>query len=84
MVHESTFAKNEAKLAHNYYHSTSAQAATIAKKAHVHQLLLDHISARYVGKAAYQLAYQVRDIFPNTRVVNDFDVIDIPFHGKEE
>ena len=58
---------------------TSKQAAEIAKKAGVKKLLLNHISARYTGKAAYQLAYQVRNIIPDTRVVNDFDVIDIPF-----
>lgn len=81
LVHESTFAKNESKLAHNYYHSTSAQAATIAKKAHVHLLLLNHISARYIGKAANELAYQVRDIFPNTRVVKDYDIYNVPFKG---
>ena len=82
LVHESTFAKDEAKMAHNYYHSTCAQAAEVAKEAHVKRLLLDHISARYVGKAAYQLAYQVHDIFPHTRVVNDFDEIDVPFVKK--
>lgn len=79
LVHESTFAKNEAKMAHNYYHSTSPQAAEVAKQAGVRKLLLTHISARYTGKAAYQLAYQVRDVVPDTRVVNDFDVIDVPF-----
>jgi ribonuclease Z len=81
LVHESTFGKGESKLAHNYYHSTNVQAAHIAQNAHVHQLLLNHISARYVGKKAYNLANQVRDIFPNTRVVKDFDVYDIPFKG---
>lgn len=79
LVHESTFAKNEAKMAHNYYHSTSLQAAEVAKQAGAKKLLLTHISARYTGKAAYQLAYQVRDIVLDTRVVNDFDIIDIPF-----
>ncbi len=79
LVHESTFAKNEAKMAHNYYHSTSLQAAEVAKQAGAKKLLLTHISARYTGKAAYQLAYQVRNIVPDTRVVNDFDIIDIPF-----
>ncbi|WP_242363612.1 ribonuclease Z [Limosilactobacillus antri] len=79
LVHESTFAKDEAKLARSYYHSTSLQAAEIAKRAGVKRLLLNHISARYAGRAAYQLAYQVRDVFPATRVVNDFDVVEIPF-----
>lgn len=84
LVHESTFAKDEGKMAKQYYHSTSAQAAKIAKEAGVKKLLLTHISARYVGKAAYQLAYQVRDIFPNTWVVNDFNVVKIPFTGEEQ
>src|SRR5699024_12051000 len=44
LVHESTFAKNEAKMAHNYYHSTSLQAAEVAKQAGVKKLLLTHIS----------------------------------------
>lgn len=82
LVHESTFGKDEAKMAHNYYHSTSKQAAEIAKKAGAKRLLLTHISARYAGKSAYQLAYQVRSLFPKTRVVNDFDVVDIPFKTK--
>ncbi|KRL94784.1 ribonuclease Z [Limosilactobacillus equigenerosi] len=79
LVHEGTFARNEQKMAHNYYHSTSAQAAQVAKEAQVGRLLLTHISARYVGKAANQLAYQVQKIFANTRVVKDFDIIEIPF-----
>lgn len=83
LVHESTFGKDEAQLAHNYYHSTSKQAAEIAKQAGAKRLFLTHISARYAGKAAYQLAYQVRNIFPATRVVNDLDVFDIPFKNKE-
>ena len=79
LIHEGTFAKDEIKMARSYYHSTSGQAAMTAKKSHAKKLLLTHISARYTGKAAYQLAYQVRDIFPATRVVNDFDIVDVPF-----
>lgn len=82
LVHEATFAKHEQKLAHNYYHSTSAQAAMVAKKAGAHRLLLNHISARYVGKAASELAYEVRDLFPNTRVVRDLEVVDLPFKNQ--
>ena len=43
------------------------------------RLLLTHISARYAGKSANELAYQARTIFENTRVVNDFDVFEVPF-----
>lgn len=79
VVHESTFGKGENKLARNYYHSTNMQAAQIAKKAGASLLLLNHISARYTGKAAYELAKQAQSVFKNTKVVKDFDVVEIPF-----
>lgn len=79
LVHESTYGKGEAKLARNYYHSTNMQAATVAQEQGVGRLLLTHISARYAGKTANELAYQAQEVFKNTRVVNDFDVFEIPF-----
>ncbi|GHP15081.1 ribonuclease Z [Lentilactobacillus fungorum] len=79
LVHESTFGKGENKLAKSYFHSTNTQAAQIAKKAHVKQLLLNHISARYTGKMAHELEKQAKAIFPNSRVVKDFDIVDVPF-----
>ncbi|CAM2828629.1 ribonuclease Z [Fructilactobacillus fructivorans] len=84
LVHESTFGKGEAKLAHNYYHSTNIQAANTAKEANVKRLLLTHISARYTAKMAHELQKQAQQIFPNTKVVKDFDFIDIPFDKGEE
>ncbi len=50
LVHESTFNKHEAKMAKAYFHSTSQQAAEVAKEAQVKQLILTHISARYLTK----------------------------------
>ncbi|MCK8624702.1 ribonuclease Z [Apilactobacillus xinyiensis] len=82
LVHESTFSKDEAKLARNYYHSTCVQAAQLAQKAEVGKLLLTHISARYTGNMAKRLENQARKIFNNTKVVKDFDVVDIPFNKK--
>ncbi|MYV16546.1 ribonuclease Z [Furfurilactobacillus milii] len=79
LVHESTFAANESKLARNYYHSTSEQAAQVAHDAHVGRLLMNHISARYNGRGAKELERQARATFANSKVVRDFDVIDIPF-----
>lgn len=84
LVHESTFAKGEGKMAHNYFHSTSIQAANEAKQAGAKKLLLTHISARYAGKMANELAYQARTVFEDTRVVNDFDIIDLPFEGTKD
>lgn len=78
LVHESTFGQHESKLARQYYHATSTQAAQIARLANCHLLLMTHISARYIGRMALQLQKEARDIFPNSKVVNDFDVVEIP------
>ncbi|MBY7657825.1 ribonuclease Z [Lactiplantibacillus plantarum] len=82
LVHESTFGKDEGKLAHNYYHSTSTQAAQVAQQAGVKQLLLTHISARYTGKLSKELQNQAQKVFSHSKVVRDFDVIDIPLPEK--
>ena len=84
LVHESTFAGDEAKMAHNYYHSTSVQAAQIARQENVKKLCLNHISARYMGAKAKKLENQAKKVFPNTILVNDFDRVNIPMKGSEE
>lgn len=84
LVHESTFAGNEAKLAHSYYHSTAVEAAEVARDNGVKQLCLDHISARYLGNKAKRLEKQAQKVFPNTKLVNDFDQILIPMKGTEK
>lgn len=84
LVHESTFNKNEAQMAKAYFHSTTHQAADVAKRAGVKQLLLTHISARYLGKDAVGLETEAKEIFPNTKIVKDFDVIEIPFNERGE
>lgn len=78
LVHESTFDDDERAMAHQYYHTTSVEAAEIAKEAHVKELLLTHISARYIGRGVSRLQKQARRVFPNTKVVNDFDIVNIP------
>lgn len=84
LVHESTFAGNEAKLAHSYYHSTCVEAATVARDNGVKQLWLDHISARYLGSKAKQLENQAKKVFPNTKLANDFDHVNILMKGSKE
>ncbi|WP_279117271.1 ribonuclease Z [Lactobacillus intestinalis] len=83
LVHESTFAGNEAKLAHSYYHSTAVEAATVARDNGVKRLYLDHISARYLGSKAKQLEKQARKVFDHTKLVNDFDRVNIPMKGTD-
>lgn len=84
LVHESTFNRKEAKMAAAYFHSTTQQAAEVAKEARVKKLILTHISARYVGKDALALLKEAQEVFPNTMMAKDFDTIEVPFAGKEE
>lgn len=73
LVHEATYEAGEEKMARQYFHSTAAQAAQVARKAHVKKLYLNHISARYVGNKVKQLQKDAQLIFPNSRVVYDLD-----------
>jgi len=47
LYHESTFLESEALLAKKTMHTTAKEAATIALKANVNQLILGHYSTRY-------------------------------------
>ncbi|MCI1904456.1 MAG: ribonuclease Z [Enterococcaceae bacterium] len=82
LVHEATFSADEAKMAKQYYHSTSLQAAEIAKKAQVSHLILTHISARYLFKDAQRLLREARKVFPLTEIANDFDLFRLDVHHK--
>lgn len=82
LVHESTFNKTEAKMARNYYHSTTYQAAEVAKASHAKRLILTHISARYLAQDALNLEKEAQEIFPNTKIAKDFDIIEIPFQNE--
>ncbi|WP_406620617.1 ribonuclease Z [Bacillus atrophaeus] len=78
LVHEATFAKGDDKLAYDYFHSTTEQAAKTAKEAGAKKLILTHISARYQGEASLQmLLTEAEDIFPNSMTAFDFLEIDV-------
>ncbi|MDX8046057.1 ribonuclease Z [Gracilibacillus sp. S3-1-1] len=73
LVHEATFNQEQAELAHDYFHSTTTQAATIAKRANVKQLILTHISSRFQLEEVDQLLLEAKEVFPNTQIAIDFD-----------
>ena len=77
LVHEATYEADKEKTARQHFHSTSKQAATIALEANVQQLYLTHISARYLGHQVSQLEQEARKVFPQTKVVKDFDTFTI-------
>jgi ribonuclease Z len=76
LVHEATFGADEADRARETLHSTAAEAAEVAKLAQARLLALTHLSTRYFGP---DLAREARDVFPDTVVPRDFDVIEVPF-----
>jgi ribonuclease Z len=83
LIHEATFAIDEAERAAQTGHSTSTQAAGIARDAEVTLLALNHLSIRYPASI---IRDEAREIFPNTVLPRDFDSIEIPFaeRGRPE
>jgi ribonuclease Z len=69
LYHEATFMEDMKQAATEKYHSTAAQAATIAMKAKADKLLVGHFSARY--RELEKLLEEARNKFPNTQLAED-------------
>ena len=75
LIHESTFEGIYGDKAYEMGHSTSVQAAEIAKKANVKRLILTHVSTRY--KKSDILETEAKEIFENSTVAEDFMQIEV-------
>lgn len=73
LIHESSYAESEAALAKERKHSTSSEAARVAKYAKARRLVLTHISARYSRPDAVEK--DAKKVFRNSAVANDGDII---------
>ena len=69
LYHEATFGDVDKPRAKETLHSTAKQAATIALKANVKQLVIGHYSARYDD--VNFLLQEAQSIFPNTLLGNE-------------
>ncbi len=69
LYHESTFLESESHLSEKTMHSTAKQAATIAQKGNVKQLLLGHYSTRYGNIELFR--EEAATIFPNVALADD-------------
>lgn len=78
LVHEATFGAEDGELAYDYYHSTTVQAAEVAKRAGAKKLILTHISSRYQGAMCDELLDEARAIFPNVELARDFASFSVP------
>ena len=81
LVHDASFAEEEAQRAADTGHSTVGQAAAVAREAEAKMLALVHISSRYhVGK----VLEEAREVFEPSVAPKDFDLIEIPFPERGE
>lgn len=81
LIHEATFAHQDAELAYQRLHSTSTMAAQVALAAQVQQLIITHLSPRYAPGNSIEpkdLLLEARSIFPNTEMAADFLTVNIP------
>lgn len=80
LVHESTFAHEDADMAFDRLHSTATMAAQVALGAGAKELILTHFSPRYApGNPIVldDLLQSARSIFPNTRMAYDLMTYEI-------
>lgn len=83
LVHEGTFGHEDKDLARQYNHSTTVQAATIAKKAGAKKLLLTHFSSRYLYKDINRLEKETRKTFPDTFMMSDLLEVSVPLKRED-
>ena len=74
LYHEATFLESESVLAQKTMHSTAKEAATIAFKANVKQLVLGHYSTRYENINLFK--EEALTIFPTVVLGDDGMVLD--------
>ncbi|MGY6530802.1 MAG: ribonuclease Z [Cyanobacterium sp.] len=81
LIHEATFAHQDAQMAFERMHSTTTMAAQVALAAQVKKLIMTHFSPRYAPGNALQLNDLLKEaqaIFPDTILAHDFLSYDIP------
>ena len=81
LIHEATYAHQDAEMAFARLHSTSTMAAQVALLAGVKQLIMTHFSPRYTPFGAItldNLKQEARAIFPNTKLAYDFYTYEVP------
>jgi ribonuclease Z len=66
IYHETTYLDNLRERAESRFHSTSKQAAALAKKAGVKKLLIGHFSSKYDTLEEFEK--EAREVFPNTEL----------------
>jgi ribonuclease Z len=82
LIHDATFADDEAQRAKETGHSTAREAADIARRSRVLRLALTHLSSRY-AEDPRAIEREAREIFPRAFVAYDGLTLEIPFRDAE-
>lgn len=77
LIFDSTFRGSDRDKALERKHSTSVEAAELAKQAHVRKLALTHFSARYTTTTG--LVREARKVFPNTVAASDGLTVEVDY-----
>ena len=77
VVHEATFDASTTDLAASYGHATNIEAATVAKNAQAKNLIMTHISARFLKHDVEKLVAEAKEVFENSFVAHDFSLFEL-------
>ena len=75
VYHETTYLDSLHEKAFERFHSTTKQAATLAKKAMINKLLIGHFSSKYSVLDAFE--QEAREVFPATELAIEGNTYDI-------
>jgi ribonuclease Z len=81
LIHDATSDAALEEKANRYGHSSSRQAAEVARKADVGLLVLTHLSPRYEDTAS--ILADAAAVFDRVRIAEDFAEIDVPYPADE-
>ncbi|MEH1781009.1 ribonuclease Z [Nostoc sp.] len=87
LIHEATFAHQDADMAFQRLHSTTTMAAQTALAAGAHRLIMSHFSPRYAPGNTLELKdllKEARAIFPRTDMAYDFMIHEVPRRREVE